>query len=89
MPQDVINQWLAYDAVEPIECDWERHAGMMTMLEAIYAATINPHLEKNDRVKPRKFEDFLPAGFQRAPKRPRKLTLAQQLAIVAKAYGGK
>lgn len=85
----MLDQWAAYDAVEPIGCEWERHAGLLAMLEAVYAATINPHLEKNDRVKPRASQEFLPVGFRQAPKKPRKLTLAQQLAIVAKAYGGK
>lgn len=89
LPQDVLDQWLAYDAVEPVGCDWERHASVMAMMEVTYAAIINPNLEKTDRIKPRKPEEFLPSGFRQAPKRPRKLTLAQQLAIVAKAYGGK
>lgn len=85
----MLNQWLAFDAVEPIACDWERHASMMAMLEAIQAATINPHLDVKDRIRSRSAEEFLPVGFRQAPKRAKKLTLAQQLAIMAKAYGGK
>ena len=70
-------------------CEWERHASLMAMLEGIQAAVINPHLEKQDRIKPRKAEEFLPAGFVEQQQKRRRVTLAQQLAMVAKAFGGK
>ena len=87
LPADVWNQWVAYDAVEPIGCEWERHASVMAMLETLQAATLNPHLGKEDRMKPRGAEEFLPPGFVGKSK-PKKVGLKKQLSIIAKAFGG-
>lgn len=87
LSDDVWNQWLAYDSVEPVGCEWERHSSVMGMLEALQAAAINPHLAQEDRMKPRGPEAFLPQGFSEK-KKPRKVGLRKQLALVAKAFGG-
>lgn len=44
---------------------------MMTMLDSIYAATVNPNLEKADRHKVREAEAFMPLDYDR-PARPKK-----------------
>lgn len=88
LPDDVWSQWLAYDRVEPVGCDWERHASLMGMLEVLQAAMLNPHLDKNDRMKPRGPDAFLPAGFlEQRPKAS--ANLAKQLEVFSAAYRGK
>lgn len=83
----VLACWEAYDTIEPIGCDWERHASVMAMLEAVYAACINPHLGKDAKpVKPRGPQAFLPDGFADKPKR--KPRLIDQLALFGKVFGG-
>ena len=89
LTSDVWSQWLAYDAIEPIGCEWEQHASVMAMLDAIQACLINPHVEKQNRVKARKMKEFLPIGFfDKASKPVSKKSLRQQLAALAKAFGG-
>lgn len=82
MPQDVLDQWLAFDAVEPIGCEWERHACVMAMLEAVQAAAINPHLKREDQMQPRRPQDFLPSSFvpQRKAKASDSITAFEMLA---------
>lgn len=41
------------------------------MLDSIYAATVNPHLDKRDRHKVREAADFMPRDYDR-PKRPKR-----------------
>ena len=89
LPDDVWSQWEAFDRVEPIGCEWERHASVMAMLETVYAATINPHLEQSDRIKPRPPQEFLPSGFTGEKPKRRRATLREQLALVAKVFGGR
>lgn len=60
-------------------------ASIMSMLESIYAATINPNLKEHDRVKPRSSREFLPDELVLREKP----NLKQQLKIIAKVYGGK
>ena len=60
----------------------------MSMLETVVASQVNPHLSKDDRMKPRQPQEFLPSGFVNKPKQKRK-TLRQQLALVAKVFGGR
>jgi hypothetical protein len=89
LPSDVWSQWLAYDSIEPVGCEWERHAGVMAMLDAIQACLINPNVDKQHRVKPRSMQEFLPPKFyEKAKPVAKKKTLRQQLAVLAKAFGG-
>ena len=63
--------WQAYWQVEPWGTEWDRHSEMMVLLDAIYAATINPNLKKSDRHKVRHAADFMPVDYAR-PKLPKK-----------------
>ena len=65
LPDDVVEFWRAYWQVEPWGCEWERHSYLMSLLDVHYAATINPHLDKRHRVKPRAPQDFMPVDFFR------------------------
>lgn len=48
---------------------------MMTMLDAIYAATVNPNLKKGDRHKVREASAFMPVDYDRPkPQKKRKKT---------------
>ena len=70
IPDKTWAMWQAYWQIEPWGTDWERHSEMMVMLDAIYAATVNPHLDKRDRHKVREAADFMPRDYDR-PKRPK------------------
>lgn len=62
--------WRRFGEVEPFGNEWSRHSEMMSLLDSIYAATINPHLEKKaDRHKPRPPETFMPADYEREKKK--------------------
>jgi hypothetical protein len=60
----------------------------MGMIEMLMAAVINPNLEKSDRITPRGTDQFLPPALRQQTSKPKKLTLQQQLQLLAKAYGG-
>lgn len=59
--------WQAYWQVEPWGTEWDRHAEMMVMLDAIYAATLNPNVDKADRHTVRDAVDFMPTDYDRPP----------------------
>lgn len=88
VPERVLALWEAYDAIEPIGCEWERHASVMAMLDAIIAAIVNPNLEKKDRLQPRLPSEFMPREMTNEPKKS-KPKLKHQLALVARVFGGK
>lgn len=89
VPDRVLACWLAYDEVEPIGCDWERHASLLAMLDGVTAACINPHVDtkKAKPMKPRSPAEFLPKGFLDSGKK-RRVPLAKQLELFARAFGG-
>lgn len=59
----------------------------MTLLDCIYAATINPNLKKHDRHKPRNAQDFMPVDYYRekAEQKPKE-QLFDKLEAFVKAY---
>jgi hypothetical protein len=74
LSDESVEFWQAYWQVEPWGCEWERHSHTMSMLDVLYAATINPHLKKRDFVKPRAPIDFMPADYcQREEVKPNDL----------------
>lgn len=72
--------WQAYWQVEPWGTDWDRHGEMMVMLDAIYAATVNPHIkEETHKHKVREAADFMPVDYDRPPKNRGKKDIVEQL----------
>lgn len=65
VPDKTWSMWQAYWQVEPWGTEWDRHAEMMVMLDAIYAATVNPNVEKQDRHKVRDAVEFMPVDYDR------------------------
>lgn len=86
-PERVIAFWAAFDRRHPIGTHTIKHAEVLSTLETILAAIVNPNLKEHERIKPRSAKDFLPAALADKPKR--KASLAQQLQVIAKVYGGK
>lgn len=65
VPDKTWSMWQAYWQVEPWGTEWDRHAEMMVMLDAIYAATVNPNVEKQHHHKVRDAVEFMPADYDR------------------------
>ena len=84
-PERVIAFWEAFDAIEPIGCEWERWASLMSMVESVFAAILNQNLQKQDRITPRNPEQFLPREMR--SKKVRKASLAQQLEAFKRWVG--
>lgn len=85
LSEEAIQFWHAYWQVEPFGAEWEQVAMVSAMLDAVYAATLNPNVEKADRHKPRGLEDFLPVHAYRQPKdsKPNKQKLLSKLDKLA------
>lgn len=84
----MIAYWEAFDRRRPIGFQWEQHAAVMSMLEAILAAQINlsPHVDEKHRYEVRGMESFLPSGLRE--KKKTKGSLRKQLQLLARVYGG-
>ena len=81
----MVQYWQAFDAVEPINGEDERHAYLCHMLDHLLAALVNQNLTKQDwskRYKPRPPEQFMPRASQ-FKKPSKKTNLLSQL----KDYG--
>lgn len=72
--------WQAYWQVEPWGTDWERHADMMVMLDAIYAAAVNPYRKEGSEHKVREAAAFMPFDYDRGQQRkPAKPDITEQI----------
>ena len=84
----VLRLWEAYWQVEPWGMDWHRHGNQMVMLDAIYAATVNPNLPKGKRHDVRDMSSFMPGEFidpQKA-RRGKRAGIRKQLDNYVKAF---
>lgn len=77
--------WQAFDRIEPIGRDWERHAAAMSMIDGLYALTLNVNVPDNE-YKPRQLKDFLPPGYMDPTE---KIPFKKQMAAMAKIAGNK
>ena len=83
VPDRVLRVWEAYWRVEPWGVEWERHSRMMVLLDAIYAATVNPNLPKHKRHDIRSEDSFMPVDYLR-DKPKRSGSIYDQMMVYAK-----
>ena len=89
-PKRVVNLWAAYWRLEPWGLEWHRHASMMSVLYMLCTNIACMFGGKSDS-KAYRFRDWMPSDWQDdSPQTPNsKLTITQQLDIVAKAFGAR
>lgn len=82
LSDEVVEFWETMWQIEPWGSEWERHSHQMSILDCIYAATINPNLDRRNRVKPRPPMDFMPPDYYIEPTTKKNDIVAQLDAYV-------
>jgi hypothetical protein len=86
LPAGTLNQWEAFDAVEPIGEQWEQTAQLSLLIRRMYElqlATAGGKPESMD------FEDFFPARYRKKPVKKKKKDPKAMFTSLASLFGLK
>ena len=86
-PKRVVALWEAYWRLEPWGLPWHRAAGSVMKLDQILEVILSWATGGKSKYKARQFKHWMPGDWADSSERPEKrMTLKEQLDIVAKAY---
>jgi hypothetical protein len=95
LPGDVLTLWEAFDQLEPLGGEYQRHATQMETLDAIFALLLNERVPKNRKdliYKPRPRKSYFPARYAGETLKPREKKMSpigDQCEQYAKAIMGR
>lgn len=74
LSDETVQFWESFWSVEPWGTQWERHAEQMSLMELLFAAQVNPNLEKEKHFKPSPPVAFMPPDYYQEKQPVKKLT---------------
>jgi hypothetical protein len=86
LPAGALNQWEAFDAVEPIGDEWKQTAQLSLMLRNLFEIQL---ATSGVKTEPITLDDFMPARYRRPPVKKKKKDPKAMFNSLASLFGLK